>query len=134
VDQPEGFNLTGIEVDVDGLAAFRSLLHLELEKNLRPGAQRIINDQMTGLGFGVSSASAAVNYAQDLYLDALSTSMNNLTMYTRIAQVLLDAIHDIIANYSESDLSGEDLLTNIGARMTSANSAALAPTPYRAAL
>ena len=134
VDQPEGFTLTGIQVDVDGLAAFRTMLHLELEKNLRPGAQRIINDQMAGYGFGVNSESAAVNYAQGLYVDALSASTNNLRMYMRIAQVLVDAINEIIDRYTESDLSGEDLLNMVSARLKAANAAALAPNPYIAAL
>lgn len=134
VDQPEGFNLTGIQVDVDGLAAFRSLLHLELERNLRPGAHRIINNHSAGLGFGLGSSSAAVNHAQDLYLDALNTSTNNLTMYLRIAQVLIDAVHDIITHYSESDLSGEDLLLNVNARMKAAQAVGSGPQPFTAAL
>jgi hypothetical protein len=134
VDQPEGFTLTGIQVDVDGLAAFRSMLHLELERNLRPGAQRIINDQMGGYGFGVNSASASVSYAQDVYLDALSASTNNLTMYIRIAQVLIDEIHDVVTRYGEADLSADDLVTRVGTRLSAANQAAQAPQPYTAAL
>jgi hypothetical protein len=89
---------------------------------------------MGGYGFGVNSASASVSYAQDLYLDALSASTNNLTMYMRIAQVLIDEIHDIIDHYTESDLSADDLVKKVGARLNAANAAALAPSPYTAAL
>lgn len=134
VDQPETFTVRGVHVDVDGLAAFRAMLHLELTQNLQPGAQRIIRDQRLGCGFGQGSASASVIYAQAVYNAALDTSAKNLELYVRTAQVLIDAIHDVIERYNQSDLTMGLLRDAINERMDAANATAVTPNPYVAAL
>jgi hypothetical protein len=129
---PDGPASTTIQVNVDGLASFRAMLNRELQQNLRPGAQRIIGTQEAGPGFGRATASLAVQDAHGLYADALSTSTGNLATYVQIAQALIDVIHDVIQNYSESDLTADILNKAIAARMSAGVSASAPPVAYPA--
>jgi hypothetical protein len=127
---PDGPTSTNIQVNVDGLASFRTMLNLELQQNLQPGAQRIIGTQQAGPGFGRATASAAVQFAHDQYADALTTSAGNLATYVQTAQVLIDTIHDVIENYNETDLTADALSLAIETRRAAA--AVNAPAPLDA--
>jgi hypothetical protein len=128
---PGGTATSSIQVNVDGLASFRTMLNLELQQNLQPGAHRIIGTQQAGPGFGRNTASDAVQFAHDRYADALTTSTGNLATYVQIAQALVDAIHDVIENYNETDLTADVLNTALSARMPSPAPAPL-PNAYPA--
>jgi hypothetical protein len=97
-----------IRVDVDGLADFRTWLGRELDANLRPGADAILNDHTMGVRFGQRNAGPQLRAARETYAASLTASMTNLGEYVNASEVLIDAIRQAVANYRSADLSAAD--------------------------
>lgn len=102
--------LAGIDVDVGDLASFRSLLHRELVLNLGPAGRRIITEHATGPGFGWNTVSSELRALHEAYAYALQVSCHNMAHYLQRAEVLIDAIHEVMEKYQQSDLSADDLI------------------------
>lgn len=98
-----GFALTAIQVDIDGLADFRSLLSRELDANLRPGSHEILNQHLMGPRFGVGNPGIGTTAARERYTELLKASTENLGAYVRIADVLIDALGDVVERFRGAD-------------------------------
>jgi len=107
-DSDVDFTPAPIDVNVDGLKDFRAWLGRELDANLRPGAEGIVNDHSMGVRFGWRNAGRQVAIARQRYADSLEASTANLVQYVNASEVLIDAIRQVVTNYRASDLSAAD--------------------------
>jgi len=112
--------LTHVEVDVDGLTDFRSLLGRELDTNLKPGVQGITHDHSMGVGFGLRNVGNQVQAARRTYHESLRTSTANLAEYVETAEILIDAIHRVATKYGETDLSSAANSARVTAELAAA--------------
>jgi hypothetical protein len=70
-------NLTHVDVDLNGLTDFRSLLQRELHINLRPVADGIIANHGVGVMFGDRTPGQGMYAARERYREALVASTQN---------------------------------------------------------
>jgi len=109
------FTSTSIQVDIDGLSDFRAFLSSELDANLRPGSDDVINDHIMGVRFGHRNPGYNVGQATGSYHAALDNSTNNLHEYVKTAGTLTQLIRLLVERYRAADLaaagSANDLMT-----------------------
>jgi hypothetical protein len=118
--QPTPTPLPRLDVHVDGLKDFRAFLVRELDTNLKPTAQGISNDHSMGARFGLLSQSLHVRAARERYDASLRASTNNLAEYVMVAEVLIAAIHEVVAKYTDADLSAAASVDKVNVALTEA--------------
>ncbi len=101
--------VAGIVVDVDDLGSFRELLSRELLHNLGPAGRKVIAEHTHGPGFGWETISEQVRAIRERYAQALTTSINNMSVYIRFAEALIDGITEIQRNYESTELDAQTL-------------------------
>jgi hypothetical protein len=105
--------LAPIDVDIDGLDAFRSFMGRELDTNLRPAVEGINNDHAGGADFGMHNPGDQVQRVRQKYFEALLTTVTNLTTYVNLSEDIIQAISLVVAGYQESDLSSSDSIKKV---------------------
>jgi hypothetical protein len=116
-------NITHVEVDVDGLDDFRTLLSRELDANLRPGADGVQHDYALGVGFGARNPGDGVQAAAGKYRDCLQGSMANLAAYIDAAEILVDAIGRVSTKYRDTDAASARINEELAAAFHDAQEA-----------
>lgn len=106
-------HLAGIQVDVDDLASFGSLLSRELTLNLGPAARKVIGEHVHGPGFGWNTVSEQLAATHNAYAYALQVSCHNMSEYIRRAEVLIQVIEDAKEKYRRGDFTADDLFQMI---------------------
>jgi hypothetical protein len=119
-----------VSVNLDGLSTFRTFLSQELQHTLEPTGTKVIDGHNLGIGFGPTTRSMQVSMAQLTYSEQLSTSCDNMTRYIQFVQVLIDSIQLIIDRYADSDMTADDMMNLLQAKLNLAE----APDPYFGAL
>jgi hypothetical protein len=102
-------HLVGIQVDVDDLASFGSLLNRELTLNLGPAARKVISEHVHGPGFGWNTVSEQLAATHNAYAYALQVSCHNMSEYIRRAEVLIQVIEVAKQTYLRGDFKAEDM-------------------------
>jgi hypothetical protein len=115
-----------VSVNLDGLASFRTFLSQELQQSLEPTGNKVINTHSLGIGFGPTTQSKQVAMAQLTYSEQLSTSVDNMMRYIQFVQVLSDSIQLITDRYRDSDMTADDMMNLLQAKLNQAE----APDPY----
>lgn len=93
-----------IEVDLDGLRAFRKALHDEVIHHVRPTAIRIVNRcEPADVNYGPYIATPAVTSARIRHHDSLAATLDNLRSFVNTSQAIIAAIDQVIAAYAASD-------------------------------
>src|SRR5262249_62391887 len=117
VDDPQPQSV-GIQVDVDDLASFGSLLNRELTLNLGPAARKVIGEHVHGPGFGWNTVSEQLAATHNAYAYALQVSCHNMSQYIRWAEILIQAIAEAHAAYRHSDMSADQMFKLISDGVT----------------
>lgn len=93
-----------IDVDLDGLQAFRDALHDSVVNDLRPTAIGIVRESEPDLvNYGVRMATPAMTSARIRLHDSLDRSLDNLRTYVNTSQALIAALDGIVAAYATAD-------------------------------
>jgi hypothetical protein len=103
--EESAFAATSIDVDIDGLGDFRGFLSRELNLNLVPGSDEVLNDHTIGVRFGDRHPGFNMTAARSAYFDTLTVSTTNLQEYVKSARNFIDLIEEVRANYRLSDLT-----------------------------
>ena len=99
------FVATSIDVNVDGLDDFRGFVSRELNLNLIPGSDEVLNDHTIGVRFGARNPGPNLAAAKKTYFDTLTISTMNLQEYVRTARDFIDLIEAVMTRYRLSDLT-----------------------------
>ena len=99
------FVTTSLQVNIDGLNDFRALVGLEVDTNLEPGSDDVINDHVMGVRFGSRNPGHHMGTATKDYHDALDVSTKNLLAYVRTANLLTRTINIVMDQYQSVDLT-----------------------------
>jgi hypothetical protein len=99
------FTATSIDVNIDGLDDFRGFVNRELNLNLIPGSDEVLDDHTIGVRFGARNPGFNVAAATKTYFDTLTISTMNLQEYVKTARELVDLIEAVTAKYQTSDLT-----------------------------
>ncbi len=102
---PPDDQATAVHVDVRGLADFATDLRAEIDKNLRPYLNELINIYSGGARFGPLIESPNVQAARSHYQDCLAEIINQLDTFARAGTILADAADLIVQRYRDADLS-----------------------------
>jgi hypothetical protein len=101
----DAFAATSIDVNIDGLDDFRGFVSRELNLNLVPGSDEVLNDHAIGVRFGARNPGFNVAAATRTYFDTLTISAMNLQEYVKTARDLVDLIAAVTARYRTADLT-----------------------------
>jgi hypothetical protein len=104
-DDEGAFVATPIDVNVDGLDDFRGFVSRELNLNLIPGSDEVLNDHTIGVCFGARNPGSNVVAAKQTYFNTLTVSTMNLQEYVKTAKDFIDLIEAVAAKYRISDLA-----------------------------
>lgn len=110
VADPTGTQLTHIEVEVDGLGEFRTVLDLEMQGNVSPMSTEVGTRFRPGAAFGRDSDGGGVLGARRRYYHNLRDSTTLLAVYTETARLLARAINRLRQQYEEADLASSEAM------------------------
>lgn len=113
-------DLTHIEVEIEGLDEFRTLLGQELDTNLRPAAERILQDHSLGVRFGNSIPGHNVRLAREKYRYVLDGSTRMLATYIAVGEELIRTLAEIADEYRDADLTSAAMGEAVRARLDEA--------------
>jgi hypothetical protein len=118
-------DLHAMDVDIDALDDFVTVLRGEVTENLRPYSQQIISEHRDGVGFGLASGSAAMHALRQDYHACLSSATDGLLSYLEASEVLLAAAEKIAEHYRRSDAlasaQSQDVLGALGLAQQESN-------------
>jgi hypothetical protein len=103
--EESAFAVTSIDVNIDGLSDFKGFLSRELNLNLAPGSDEVLNDHTIGVRFGARNPGFNVHAATTSYFRTLTVSATNLQEYVHSARDVIDLIEAVMKRYRLSDLT-----------------------------
>jgi hypothetical protein len=126
-------DLQAIDVDLQGLEDFATLLRGEVDGNLRPYSDEIIREHSDGVAFGARSPSSEVQAARTAYHDCLTKAYEALHSYVHTSEVLLTAAQKVAELYTNADQLSTARMNDIDAALTAANTEVMVADAARTA-
>ncbi len=100
---PPALAFTQLTVDIGAMEDFVALLQAEIDQNLAPYSQEIIEDHWYGQPIARRSASVPEQAFRYGYVDAVDTSIQGLRSYLHATKVLLRAVELVADRYRYAD-------------------------------
>jgi hypothetical protein len=100
---PPVLAFTKLTVDIGAMEDFIALLQAEIDQNLAPYSQEIIQDHWDGNAIARYSASAPEAAFRNQYYDAVETAVVGLRSYLTSTKVLLRAVQILAEHYRGAD-------------------------------
>ena len=119
-EQAPAVNLTDLSeltVDLDALRDFIAYLRAEIDKNLAPYSNEIINTQWSGYAIAGFSASAPLAAFVADYYKALGTAADGLTSYLESAEIIARALEILAKHYRGAEVMAQGRLGDVNAAM-----------------
>jgi hypothetical protein len=133
VEMPPDDQAAAVHVDVHGLADFATDLRAEIDKNLRPYLNELINIYRSGPRFGPLIDSANVRAARSHYQDCLGQIINQLDACARGGATLADAADLIAQRYRDADALAGATVASVTAAVQDASQSHRAAAPMQPA-
>jgi hypothetical protein len=109
-----------VEVDVGGLHAFAGAVDAEVDANLRPHAERLVDAYAPGVRFGTDTISGEVRAARLRYHECLVGVTEQLAACVNASKILSAAARAVARRYAGADALSAAAVGDVEAALTRA--------------
>jgi hypothetical protein len=127
---PPVIDFARLTVDIDAMSDFIKLLQAEIDQNLEPYSNEIINDHWRGQPIARESASVPLSAFRQEYYVAVDSAVQGLRSYLDSTKVLLRAVQLLAEYYRGADSLAVASLTDVQGAMSLAHQQVKAESIY----